>query len=308
MHTLNNLLGGPYVNKEQCRRAARRVVHALSEAGAGDLESADDHLHLVTGWLSIDVLNVIGLGTLGPHVVESAGALDAVRCNTAVSVWLVNWNNQHWSALRKNEDVWEHLNSILGDEIYKGRRDFDDRAVRELLEAIRESYGAATLHRVEVADVAAGYVLLEREGVRAMVGRADDEHEPHESLARPSEHSAATVHPRIVSLNVDGCGNYRTSVEDRMRALLDAVLVVDPNLILLQEVTQEMYTVLKRRLSEWCVYGRRAVSEDYFVVTAVREKAATEEDKCSSYPFPDSNDGRHVLVVARPLGRSKRPR
>ena len=65
MHALNNLLGGPYVTQDACRRAASRVATDLSEAGVGDAEDSAHHLDPATGWLSIDVINVVGAGSLG---------------------------------------------------------------------------------------------------------------------------------------------------------------------------------------------------------------------------------------------------
>ena len=63
----------------------------------------------------------------------------------------------------------------------------------------------------------------------------------------------------------------------------------EPDALLLQEVTAEMYAVVRRRLATWSVYHRRQVSEDYFVVTAV---------KCCLQD----------LRISAPLMRSRRPR
>ena len=53
MHALNNYRCGPWLSKEHCRQAAHTVVR-----DTGDAFSA--HLDSKTGWLSIDVLNVLG--------------------------------------------------------------------------------------------------------------------------------------------------------------------------------------------------------------------------------------------------------
>ena len=63
MHALNNLLGGPYVTKDACGLAARRVANELSQVGGADQETISLHLHPGTGWLSIDVINVLGATT-----------------------------------------------------------------------------------------------------------------------------------------------------------------------------------------------------------------------------------------------------
>ena len=63
MHAMNNYLGGPYVSKEACRAAAAQVVHRL-----GAEEDVHEHLHPHTGFLSIDVINLLGASQLGMHV------------------------------------------------------------------------------------------------------------------------------------------------------------------------------------------------------------------------------------------------
>ena len=71
---LNHYLGGPYATQDVCRRAARSVVAALPQLGAGDVEDLAQHLDPLTGFLSIDAINVLGAGTLGIHV-EGAATL-----------------------------------------------------------------------------------------------------------------------------------------------------------------------------------------------------------------------------------------
>ena len=60
MHALNNYFGGPYVTQDACRRAARAAAMALSEGGLGVAEELQNHIDLDTGFLSIDVTNVLG--------------------------------------------------------------------------------------------------------------------------------------------------------------------------------------------------------------------------------------------------------
>ena len=71
MHALNNYLQGPYVTKDACRTAADIVSANLSQVGGGDAEDSGRHLHPETGWLSIDVINVLG-ATLGIEVEGAA--------------------------------------------------------------------------------------------------------------------------------------------------------------------------------------------------------------------------------------------
>ena len=78
---------------------------------------------------------------------------------------------------------------------------------------------------------------------------------------------------RVVSVNVDGLGNsYRPlRPPDRTKAILKAVLVQRPTVILSQEVIDSMHRVLLDVLDPlgWVVKKRRCTSEAYFVVSAV---------------------------------------
>ena len=110
MHALNNLLRGPMVDKEACRLAARRVRDSL---GGADLESA--HLDPQTGFLSIDVINLLGSANLGIHVEETPTAWEVLRhCHGARA--LINWNQSHWTVLEAwppdAPTRWRHTNSI----------------------------------------------------------------------------------------------------------------------------------------------------------------------------------------------------
>ena len=110
MHALNNLLRGDYVDKEACTRAAAQVRHAL---GGADLESA--HLDPQSGFLSIDVINLLGSANLGIHVEETPTAWEVLRhCQGARA--LINWNQSHWTVLEAwppdAPTHWRHTNSI----------------------------------------------------------------------------------------------------------------------------------------------------------------------------------------------------
>ena len=101
----------------------------------------------------------------------------------------------------------------------------------------------------------------------------------------------------LVTLNVDGLGEDATAPAARVEAILDEVLVVKPDVLLLQEMASAMFTQLRRRLPEWKACRKREVSEDYFNVTLMRHGA----DITSSLPLPASSNGRH-LVVTRQRG------
>ena len=110
MHALNNLLRGDYVDKDACTRAAVQVRRAL---GGAVLES--DHLDPQSGFLSIDVINLLGSAHLGIHVEETPTAWDILRYCCGARA-LINWNQTHWTVLEAwppdAPTHWRHTNSI----------------------------------------------------------------------------------------------------------------------------------------------------------------------------------------------------
>ena len=191
-----------------------------------------------------------------------------------------------------------HTNSVLGDKMYRGRKTVDDFRAGQLLAMIRQDYGGVTLHRISAADPTTEHVFLDREGHRAMVGR--EQEEPPSKLDPEAASDSFGVNAlRVASLNVDGCGTYRNaSAAERMEEMLNAVHHLELDVLLLQEVTQEMYVAAKSRLRGrgWFLYRKRNATEDYFVVTALRVAA----DKCTSTDFRGmTQNGRHALNVRR---------
>ena len=57
-------------------------------------------------------------------------------------------------------------------------------------------------------------------------------------------------------MNVDGMGDYARSASDRIAAILQEILKVNPDFVLLQEVTMPMYVEIKKILADWQVYRR----------------------------------------------------
>ena len=116
MHALINYLGGPYVTKDACRRAADRVVARLSQAGTGDVKDLAQHLDLATGFLSIDVINVLGTALLGIQVDGDATPWESLETHVLEGA-LIDWNNSHWTALRweSHGTIWVHSNSVQGE-------------------------------------------------------------------------------------------------------------------------------------------------------------------------------------------------
>ena len=106
----------------------------------------------------------------------------------------------------------------------------------------------------------------------------------------------------LVTLNVDGLGEYATAPAARMEAILDEVLVVKPDVLLLQEMTFAMFTQLRRRLPEWKACRKREVSEDYFNVTLMRHGS----ERTTPFPLPASANGRHLVIGSSILYGSPR--
>ena len=117
MHALNNYcLNGRLVQQQDCRDAARLVARRLTDARAGDVEPISNHLDPLTGWLSIDVINVLGQANLGLHVeAVRASFPDGLR-RQQIGAALVNWNQRHWTVLQRDPsgDGWMHTSSVEG--------------------------------------------------------------------------------------------------------------------------------------------------------------------------------------------------
>jgi hypothetical protein len=84
-----------------------------------------------------------------------------------------------------------------------------------------------------------------------------------------------------------------------MGEILTRLLAVSPDVVLLQEVTVEMYAVVLHRMVGWTVYRRKEVTEDYFIVSAVRLASESAQDRTTSYAFDSTDNGRHYVTVRR---------
>ena len=309
MHALNNYLGGPYVKRDDCRRAARAVAAELSQADGAEaveepprVEALGEHLDPATGFLSLDVINLLGAATLGLHVEGEEVSLPCLQAEPDAAA-LVNWNNRHWTVVQRISagGAWVHTNSILGEGLRYGRQpSLTGPDLIRLLAEIQREAGGVTLHRITRTGTRSAPRFLEREGLRAMVGAPDDEaaEEPPSGGAAGGAHKVGEE-ISLVTVNVDGLGDYRTPPADRMESILDEVLALEPDFLLLQEVVADMYAVARRRLQGWKLERRRSHAEEYFNVTAVLSSASSPEDKTSSHAFHASNSGRHVLTVRR---------
>jgi hypothetical protein len=249
----------------------------------------------VSGFLSIDVINVLGASNLGIYVTVEAAATQHL-CADPEGEALVNWNNQHWTTLRResNGGAWIHMNSIVDDGGLRHGcvRCASPHDVERVLAEIRRSSGGVTLHHITRSDRSAGPRFLEREGMQAMHGVAireacGDDGEGHGDPAPAPVAAVAEI--SVVTVNVDGLGTYRASPAARMEEILNQIVIPMPDMFWFQEVLPEMYGVIRRRLADWKIHRRRHVTEDYVNVTAVRTALASARDKTTSFAFPTSS-------------------
>ena len=77
----------------------------------------------------------------------------------------------------------------------------------------------------------------------------------------------------VTTANVDGLGSYELAPAERIRAILQVLLAVSPDVILLQEVYgDEMLSALKGQCPQgsWQICRQYRLDEPYFNVTLVR--------------------------------------
>jgi hypothetical protein len=204
----------------------------------------------------------LGAGTLGLHVEAHSISLDEFF-EHGEAMALVNWNNQHRTALvgRSWQGPWIHINSIFdGTELYHGRVETKERAdISRIIAAIDSRCDGCSLHKV-IRVERGGHHFLEAAGMQAMLPREDD-------MSPDFPDGGADVPPvvervdvaavreiSLVSVNVDGLGDYTRSATERMARILEEVLQRQPHFLLLQEVTMPMYAEIKRMLPEWQVF------------------------------------------------------
>ena len=253
MHALNNYLGGPYVAQSACKLAANRVVAILTGAGLRDAESLDDakelraHIDPLTGFLSVQVIIVLGSSTIGLHVEEASTSREHLQTERGAAA-LVSWNNQHWTVLQAvpGDRAWVHSNSICGNGPHRDRVKCSTvDHVASILAQIELERGACTLHRIIRGADEAGASFLASEGRRAMIGPEDTAIEDGAGGAG-SAHAARTV--RVVTMNVAGVSALPSPPRRRMNDILTKLLTeVEPDVLCFQEVDDDMFGILQMR-------------------------------------------------------------
>ena len=160
MHALNHYFGGPFVQRNDCISAAQQLARKTSERES-------DHLYPVSGWLSIETMNILAATRpgLGKHIQEGAREWRTLQAEVGVEA-MVNWNQTHWTVLKHNSvtQTWLHINSCLGPARRHGRAQGLRAAdVEQILAEIRRSAGGASLHRAFFIGV--GWVgWIDRDG------------------------------------------------------------------------------------------------------------------------------------------------
>ena len=233
MHALNNFLGGPYAAPDDCVRACSQVVAVLSE-------DSSQHLDQDSGGLSIDVINVLGQGLFGSHVEgHSASIEEFVALGDGAA--LVNWNNEHWTALISCSCTgpWIHINNVFEG----GESDRQEMyVISGILTDIRRCYGGVSLHCIVGASTT-GDQFLEAADRQAMLSPEDDllPDTPDVDAAILSDvevpDASITQEISLVTANVDGLGNYPHSPTECMESILEEVLRTSPDFLSMQEVT-----------------------------------------------------------------------
>ena len=147
-----------------------------------------------------------------------------------------------------------HIDSIVGSGPHPGRARIERlHQLHELLAGIQARYGRCSLHRIKRCSEEAGVHFLETEGMQA--------HLPAEAPLLPDVAGSARQSLArtfgLVTVNVDGLGEYRIQSAQRIEAIIDKVMLFAPDVILLQEVTVDMYEAMKTILSGWHLYRRR---------------------------------------------------
>ena len=311
MHAVNNLMGGNYVTKDDCRLAANQVLEQLCLPRQSVQEERASHLNNSTGWLSLDVINVLGSANLGFHVQESPLSLDAaLQVASSALGLMLNWNQQHWTVMKVDAsssapETFTHFNSIAGAARHHGlARSLSKAEVLALLSSGQKQYGEVSIYAVVSNDSSDGTQALDTEGRLSFL--------PPEVHVEPSSNSCSVdtlSGLTIITCNVDCLGDYPDiSPAERMRRILQRFQAAlggsesfhnSSVLLLLQEVNSEMYKVLINHLQAkgWQCYMCPKTVFPYFIVTVVAPALKRHVAGVKYASFPHSTQGRHYVSV-----------
>ena len=93
MHALNHLYDAPVVNRSDCKAVAREFARRTRQP-------EEDHLLPETGWLSIEIMNILALTRPdAKHIEEAPRKWTALQAEVGVAA-MVNWNQSHWTVLK----------------------------------------------------------------------------------------------------------------------------------------------------------------------------------------------------------------
>ena len=124
-----------------------------------DCERIAEHLDEHSGWLSIDVINVLCAANFAMDVEAAPFPVQSLAQESEVA-FLVNWNQRHWTVLRQQaaDGPWTHINSIGGDgRLWYGRKDVASKErLQVLFKGLQDVYGGFSLHRIRRGEHCGG--------------------------------------------------------------------------------------------------------------------------------------------------------
>ena len=106
--------------------------------------------------------------------------------------------------------------------------------------------GGVTLHQVTRVGSEGAALLLSAEGMRAMLPPefeetvADDQVSEDHRACAPTACATFATEIKLATLNVDALNSYRARPAARMEQILNELLLLSPDVIMLQEVDNEM--------------------------------------------------------------------
>ena len=150
MHALNHYYGAPVVEKGDCLAAVREFAKRTGQREA-------DHLFRESGWLSIEVMNILALTRVPQkHIEESARDWRELQAEDGVAA-MVNWNQAHWTVLMHDlpRQTWVHINSSSGPHLRHGpKAGLSTADIDAILAEIQGAVGGVALHRTLASALA----------------------------------------------------------------------------------------------------------------------------------------------------------
>ena len=145
-------MGVPYVT-HGLHESSSACSQQLSQACGGDQEGIEQHIHCGAGFLSTDVMNIVGAALLGIHVGRKRMGYNTLIDSTCKGA-MVNCNNEHWTVFKKYHcsrgvAVWIHVSSICGIHLYNCvSHCINGNEIDAVLVGLVSKYGPVFLHQI----------------------------------------------------------------------------------------------------------------------------------------------------------------